>query len=120
MLNDVYKIVAKTIALRLRSVLPSIIHDTQSGFLQDRSIFYNIFLFWEMVALAQQNKQQLAIFLLDFEKAYDKVDWDFLESVLSRLGFPATWIKGVSALYRHASSSILFAGRYGPLFPISR
>ena len=120
LLNDVYKIVAKTIALRLRSVLPSIIHDTQSGFLQDRSIFYNIFLFWEMVALAQQNKQQLAVFLLDFEKAYDKVDWDFLEAVLSRLGFPATWIKGVSALYRHASSSVLFAGGYGPLFPISR
>ena len=57
LLNDVYKIVAKTIALVLRLVLPSIIHYTQYGFLQDRSIFYNIFLFWEMVALAQQNKQ---------------------------------------------------------------
>ena len=120
LLNDVYKIVAKTIALRLRPLLSSIIHDTQSGFLQDRSIFDNIFLFWEMVALAQQNKQQLAVILLDFEKAYDKVDWDFLEAVLSRLGFPAAWIKGVSALYRHASSSVLFAGAYGPLFPISR
>ena len=120
LLNVVYKIVAKTIAVRLRPVLPSIIHGTQCGFLQDRSIFDNIFLFWEMVALAQQHKQQLAVLLLDFEKAYDKVDWDFLEAVLSRLGFPAAWIKGVSSLYRHASSSVLFAGEYGTLFPISR
>ena len=120
MLNDAYKIVAKTIALRLRLVLPSIIHDTQSRFLQDRSIFYNIFLFWEIFALAQQNEQQFAVLLLDFEKAYDKVDWDFLEAVLSRLGFPTAWIKGVSNLYRHASSSVLFARGYWPLFLISK
>ena len=120
LLNVVYKIVAETIAVRLRPVLPSIIHGTQCGFLQDRSIFDNIFLFWEMVALAHQHKQQLAILLLDFEKAYDKVDWDFLEAVLSRLGFPAAWIKGVSSLYRHAPISVLFVGEYGTLFPISR
>ena len=58
--------------------------------------------------------------MLDFEKAYDKVDWEFLEVVLSRLGFPVAWIKGVFALYRHVSSSVLFARGYGPLFPISR
>ena len=51
LLNVIYKIVAKAIALRLRLVVSSIIHDSQSCFLQDRSIFYNIFLFWEMVAL---------------------------------------------------------------------
>ena len=73
-----------------------------------------------MTALAKHHKQSLAILLLDFEKAYDKVDWDFLEAVLSRLGFPSAWIKGVSALYRHASSSVLFSGGNGTLFPISR
>ena len=78
LLNDIYKIVAKTTTNRMRPLLPSIIHDTQSGFLQDWSIFDNIFLFWEMTALAQHHKQSLAILLLDFEKAYDKVDWDFL------------------------------------------
>ena len=104
----------------MRPLLPSIIHDTQSGFLQDRSIFDNIFLFSEMITLAQHHKQSLAIQLLDFEKAYNKVDWDFLEAVLLRLGFPIAWIKGVSALYRHASSSILFSGGNGTLFPNSR
>ena len=44
LLNDVSKVVAKTIAIRLRSMLPSI-HGTHFGFIQDKSIFYNIFLF---------------------------------------------------------------------------
>ena len=62
-----------------------------------------------MIALAQHHKQSLVILLLDFEKAYDKVDWDFLEADLLKLGFSCAWIKGVSALYRHASSSLLFS-----------
>ena len=74
-----------------------------------------------MVALAQQDKHQRAVLLLDFEKAYyEKVDWDFLEALMLRLGFFAEWIKGVSALSWHASSSVLFARDYGPLFPISK
>ena len=63
-----------------------------------------------MIALAQHLKLSLAILLLGFEKAYDKVEWDFLEAVLVRLGFPRAWIKGVSALYRHASISVIFFG----------
>ena len=49
--------------------------------------------------------------LLDFEKAYDRVDWDFLEGTMARLGFPQAWISGVSALYRSATSRVLIGGR---------
>ncbi|MCO5606806.1 hypothetical protein L7F22_060997 [Adiantum nelumboides] len=44
--------------------------------------------------------------LLDFEKAYDKVDWGFLEGTLHRMGFPDAWIRGISALYRSASAAV--------------
>ena len=80
LLNDVYKIEAKTISIRLRCLLPSIIHDIWSSFIQDRSIFYFIFVL-KMVVLNQQNKPQLVVLLLNFEKAYDKRNWDFLELV---------------------------------------
>ena len=45
LLNDVYKIVEKTIALTLRSVLPSIIHDTQSGFCKIETFLITSFCF---------------------------------------------------------------------------
>ena len=120
LLNVIYKILAKTLARRLQPYLSELIHDSQTGFIQERSIFYNIILFWEMVAFAELHKQDLAILFLDFEKAYDRVDWDFMEGTLVRMGFPNTWIRGVSTLYHDAYSSLLFAGDVGRRFPISR
>jgi hypothetical protein len=32
------------------------------------------------------------IFKIDFEKAYDRVRWDFLEEVLHGKGFPKKWV----------------------------
>ena len=54
----------------------------------------NVFTFSEATEWAQHSGQHLAILLLDFEKAYDRVDWSFLEGTLERLGFPPGWIQG--------------------------
>ena len=64
--------------------------------------------------------EELAILLLDFEKAYDRVDWTFLEAAMLRMGFPPVWIRGVSALYRTAHSQVLLAGDRGERFALSR
>ena len=76
------KIYAKLLAMRLQIFLIDIIHNIETRFLQDRGILDNIFLFWEAVAISQEMKEDLAILLLGFEKAYDRVDWSF---------FRATW-----------------------------
>ena len=78
-MNTIYKIYAKLLALRLQPFLPDIVHESQTGFTQERSIFYNVFLFWELTWIATKNKEGLEVLLLDFEKAYDKVYWDFME-----------------------------------------
>ena len=72
------------------------------------------------MAMATKTNQNLAILLLDFEKAYDRVDWGFLEGTLSRFGFADEWIRGVSALYSCASSKVLLAGGKGASFKLSR
>ena len=50
--------------------------------------------------LAKLCHEEMAILLLDFEKAYNRVDWSFLEGTLARFGFEEQWIRGVAALYR--------------------
>ena len=109
-LNTIYKMVAKALSLRLLPLLNRIIHASQTGFLPERSIFDNIFTFWEAGALAITQKQKLVILLLDFEKAYDRVDWNFLEGIMLRFGFHTQWITMVSMLYRNAFSKVLLAG----------
>lgn len=49
----------------------------------------------------------MAVFLLKFEKAYDKVDWAFLGGTMPQLGFSHAWIWGVADLYFEAHSQVL-------------
>ncbi|MCO5558694.1 hypothetical protein L7F22_012280 [Adiantum nelumboides] len=106
LMSSVYKILARMITLRLRPFLPDLIHSSQTGFVHDRSILDNVVTFYEAVEWARQTGQPTAIMLLDFEKAYDRVDWGFLEGTLHRMGFPDAWIRGISALYRSASAVV--------------
>ena len=78
LLNTIYKNYAK---------LLDIVLESHTGFMQERSIFYNVFLFWELTGIATKIKEDIAELLLDFEKAYDKVDWAFMEGSFLRLGF---------------------------------
>ena len=101
-LNSAYKILAKALSLRLQPMLDSLIHSTQTGFVKERSILDNIFTFWEAVSLARLAESPLAVLLLDFEKAYDRVDCVFLKDTMACMGFPIEWIRGVASLYRSA------------------
>ena len=120
LLNTLYKFMLRYWHCILQPLLLDIIHTSQAGFMQYRSIFDNIFLFWELSASAMAKKEHLIILLLDFEKAYDRVNWDFLEEAMRRLGFPEAWIIVVATLYRLAYSSILVAGGRGRRFQMSR
>ena len=95
-------------------------YTSQTGFIKERSILDNIFVFWEAVAVAKKTKQDLAILLLDFEKAYDRVDWSFLEGTMVCMGFSRKWVKAVSALYSNASSKVIINGSKGESFKLSR
>ena len=87
LLNIVYKIYVKVLSQRIQECLPFIIHSSQTGFINERSILDNIFTFWESVAVAKRDNQNLAILLLDFEKTYHRVDWSFLEGTMQKMGF---------------------------------
>ena len=115
-MNNIYKIFAKTLSKRLQELLPQIIHTSQTDFIKERSILDNIFLFWESVAVARKSNQYLTVMLLDFEKAYDRVDWSFLEGTMAKMGFAENWIKGISSLYKSATSKVLLAGGKGSSF----
>ena len=47
---------------------------------------------------------------LDFQKAYDSVNWSFLELVMGKLGFGRKWIKWIMNCVSTASMSILLNG----------
>ena len=120
LLNTLYKIYAKVLSLRIQNFLPALIHPSQTGFIKERYILDKIFVFWEAVALAKNTKQDLTVFFLDFEKAYERVDCTFLEEIMIHMGFSEKWIKAVSALCNNPSSKVILAGGIGRPFKLSR
>ncbi|MCO5563867.1 hypothetical protein L7F22_017517 [Adiantum nelumboides] len=120
LMSSVYKILARMISARLRPFLLDLIHSSQTGFVHDRSILDNVVTFYEAVEWARQLEQPIAIMLLDFEKAYDRLDWAFLQGTLSRMGFSQPWIRGIFALYRSATTAVTIGGHVGKCFTLSR
>lgn len=109
-----YKIISKILCDRLKPLLPSIISDTQGAFVSGRLISDNIIIAHEMVYGLQTNDKVAENFMAiktDMSKAYDHVEWCFLETLLENLGFDRVWIRWVMACVSTVSFSVLLNGR---------
>jgi len=111
-----YKITSKVLANHLKLVLPDIISCTQSAFIPRHLITDNILAAFETLHSMQirmWSKTGFMGFKLDMSKAYDRVEWHFLEAVIRKLGFAEQWITLIMACVQSVSNSILING--GPV-----
>jgi hypothetical protein len=92
----------------------------QKSFVEGQSILDNTFLAQEAQEWAEESNQDLVLLLLDFKKAFDRIEWSFLFEALAKLGFCPKWIRWVSSLYTLASSTIKLNGVEGNAFPLTR
>ncbi len=120
LLGSVYKILAKTLTGRLQAFLPGVIRPNQIGFVEGRSILDNVFIAQDSLDWAVESDQELVLLLLDFEKAFDRIEWNFLFTALSKLGFNSTWVRWVRTLYLHATSVIRINEEARLVFQLTR
>ena len=93
--NVLYKIFSKVLVNRLKKILPSIITKQQSAFTKHRLILDNILVEFETLHsmnIHKSSKSGYMVVKLDMSKAYDRVEWSFLEEVMRRMGFNEQWI----------------------------
>ena len=93
--NFIYKILSKVIANRLKPILNSIVSKAQSAFVADKVIADNILIAFESLHHKKTQYSGNTGFMalnLDMSKAYDRVEWVFLEKILLRMGFHETWV----------------------------
>jgi hypothetical protein len=77
LLGCLYKLVAKVLASRLALVLGDLIPNTQSAFLKGRQLVDGVVVVNEVIDFAKKSGKECLILKVDFEKAYDSVDWGF-------------------------------------------
>ena len=108
LLNADVKILAKVLALRYGSVLDSVIDATQTGFVPGRDIADNVLCHLEEIDYLTEVQQPGCVLFLDFEKAYDRLNRDWLFKCIDALGFPSSAVRWVQILLQGTAAQILY------------
>ena len=108
-----YKILSGVLAERLKPLLPEVIHESQKGGVPGRSLFTSLSLFRDVIARMDElnrdhNKKDwpglsrvnCAFVAIDFEKAYDLVQREFLWKVMEKMGFNLKFVNMIKSLYK--------------------
>ena len=120
LLNVVYKIGSGCIAQRLRTVLPKLINEDQTGFMQNRYIGDNLRLIYDLIDYVNRQNIPGMLLNIDFEKAFDSIDWSFMFKVLKAFGFGEGFIRWIRTFYTGIKSTVVVNGYTSPWFPIQR
>ena len=111
--NVLYKIFSKVLANRLKKILPSIITEHQSAFAKNRLITDNILVAFESLNCMKNmstGKTGYMAIKLDMSKAYDRVEWGYLENVMRKMGFCERWIGLIMVCVKTVTYSIMVNG----------
>ncbi|XP_058749287.1 uncharacterized protein LOC131622279 [Vicia villosa] len=105
--NVIMKIVTKTIANRIKMILPEIVDEEQSAFIHGRLITDNALLAMECfhwMKKKTKGKKGVMALKLDMSKAYDRIEWEFIIGTLQSMGFPET----LTSLIHRCISSVTY------------
>ncbi|XP_057444081.1 uncharacterized protein LOC130736256 [Lotus japonicus] len=105
-----YKVVSKILAKRLKGVLPKLIDESQSAFLDGRNMLDSILIANEVVHDANRKGVPTMVFKVDYEKAYDSIKWNFLFYMIERMKFDRKWISWIRGCLSSSSVSVLVNG----------
>ena len=120
LLNVDYKIATKAIANRVKGVISSMVHNSQTGSIKGRYIGENIRLLFEIIDNAEDENKPGLIFFSDFEKAFDSINHTFIIRCLKHFNFGEDFIRWVKLFYHDAKSRVSNNANMSNFFPILR
>ena len=115
-----YKILAKALATRLQKVISDLVNNDQVGYIKGRYIGENVRIIEDMMIYTSKNKISGFMVLIDYEKAFDMIEWDFLFKTLCAFNFGSFFIKLIRLLYNKISSCTINNGFLSQSFQLSR
>jgi hypothetical protein len=116
LINVIFKFISKAFAIRLSPIAHRVISPTQTAFIKGRLIHDGALALHEIIDEIKFSGQRAVILKLDFEKAYDRVSWVFLRTVLSRKGFEEGNVHQLMQLVTGAQTAITINEEIGPFF----
>ncbi|TWW74340.1 Transposon TX1 uncharacterized 149 kDa protein ORF 2 [Takifugu flavidus] len=115
-----YRILSKTLASRLREAMEQVIHRDQTYCVPGRSIVDNVHLIRDVLEVSRSLDVDTGLISLDQEKAFDRVEHEFLWKVMERFGFSPGFIAMICVLYFDIASMLKFNGSLCASFRVRR
>jgi exonuclease III len=120
LLNSDYKLMAKILVNRIAVPLDSVLDVTQSAFVPGRWIGDNVMYHMEEIAYVEAVQETGCIAFLDFQKAYDRVDREWLMRCAKTLGFLDGTLRWFAVMHAGTSCRVLYNGWRTDAFPVKR
>uniref|UniRef100_A0A3Q3ASU9 Reverse transcriptase domain-containing protein n=1 Tax=Kryptolebias marmoratus TaxID=37003 RepID=A0A3Q3ASU9_KRYMA len=120
LLNCDYKLLTYIYTNRLKTGLKDVISETQTGFMSKRSIHNNIRLVQDLLEYSDLVEDKGFILFLDFYKAFDMLEHQFLFKVLQMFGFGPNFCRIIECFYNGTTSSVALPHGTSPRFTINR
>jgi hypothetical protein len=101
---------------RMSGIAEKLISPTQTAFILGRNIMEGVVILHETIHEIHRKRMSGVVLKLDFEKAYDKVNWNFLQQTLRIKGFPVKWCHWISQFVTKGSVGIKVNEKLGRYF----
>ncbi|XP_074378458.1 uncharacterized protein LOC141719995 [Apium graveolens] len=119
--NVLFRILSKVLANRLKQCLPSLISEQQSAFVKGRLLTDNALIAFELnhyIRRKTQGTSGVVGLKVDISKAYDRLEWNFLENMLIKFGFNSVWVARIMRCVQTVSYSFIQDGcEFGNIKP---
>ncbi|MCO5593350.1 hypothetical protein L7F22_047361 [Adiantum nelumboides] len=120
MLTSAYKIFAKAIALKITPALSAWLCAEQKGFIKGRRITEDVISMWEGAEHTESLCQDIVFVKVDFDKAYDRLEWSFILESMEIMGFGPKMINFVRTLLGNAQARVALNNSLSDPFGLSR
>eukprot|EP00253_Pinus_taeda_P031852 PITA_31852 len=118
--NITFKIITKVIAERIKAYLAASLSTDQYAFLHGRSILDAMAITQECLFSLHVRKHAAAIMKIDLHKAFDCIDWGFLECLLAKIGLSPPIIRWINACFANVNYAVIINGLPSPFFQAHR
>nr|CAD1820598.1 unnamed protein product [Ananas comosus var. bracteatus] len=98
LVHSLPKLISKVLAARLQLLMNNLINPFQGAFIKGRYILDNFLTAHILCHHLHSSKQQAALFKIDFDRAFDHINWSFLTELLRVRGFGKRWIRWITSL----------------------
>ena len=120
LLNVDAKIMSKVIATRIKNVLPNIIHHNQSGYVKDRYIGETVRSIYDVMDFTDRENISGPLIFINFQKAFDSLEWDFFFKCLQCFNFGQDFIHWVKVFYQNIRSCVINNCTFSDYFNLER